>query len=84
MGRRKVGRGTHQNYGPTEWGSSFGGRGKQMKSEAGREIWGRKGWRQREQTSRKISARKRRRCHWPECPTQEWARQWATGEREWE
>jgi hypothetical protein len=55
-----------------------------MKSEAGREIWGRKGWRQREQTSRKISARKRRRWHWPECPTQEWARQWATGEREWE
>ena len=55
-----------------------------MKSEAGREIWGRKGWRQREQTSRKISARKRRSCHWPECPTQEWARQWVTGEREWE
>jgi len=71
-GRRKVGKGTHQSGGPNGWefgGSSCGRGEKMLKSEEGGQIGGRGGWRQREQTSRKTSTRKRGRCHRPECPT---------------
>jgi len=88
-GREKFGKEESRERDPSElWSHRVGliiwGEGKADEVGGGEGDVGRKGWRQREQTSRKISARKRRRCHWPECPTQEWARQWAIGEREWE